>query len=617
MCGIVGYGGKSLGCSYILTGLKRLEYRGYDSAGVAYIDPQERKISSLKRVGHLENLVAALENSPLNGYVGLGHIRWSTHGVSSYDNAHPQFDCTQSICVVHNGILENYQKIKQTLLEECHIFASDTDTEVIAHLLEDFLEKDFSLEEAAQALAMRIEGSYSIVALLQRYPDHLVALRKGSPLCVGIGGDDFFIASDPLAFPSFVKQVFFMPDRSIGILRAGCLNFIDFDGKKIEYQKFLTDNFLSGDIVLKKEGFEHFMLKEIFEQKISIQRALDLYRNDEPHIVSQLGLTSNEFKNLTSLELIGCGTSWHAALIGQFFFQEIAGISCRSSLASEFRYAPFVPLSNGAYLFISQSGETADTLEALRMVKVHNLSTLALVNVAGSSAAREANGCLLTHSGSEIAVASTKAFSSQIAALYWLANYIALLKGRISQQKFIQSQADLWTATEALEKNIESYRKTIAHQLAPYYASSAHIIFLGRHMSYPLALEAALKLKEIAYIVAEAYPAGELKHGPIALIDKNTPVIIFSSLNSLIYRKLVSNAQEVKARHGHLCIFAFEGDEDLINIADTAIVIPRVPDNLDVLAFIGVVQYFVYEIARFLERPIDKPRNLAKSVTVE
>lgn len=614
MCGLVGYIGNNLSRSHIFKGLGRLEYRGYDSAGFACLTSFDNRIAYSKAHGHLNNLIKQIELSPIDGHIGIGHTRWSSHGVASTENAHPQFDCKKNISVAHNGIIENHHDLKEQLTAQGHIFSSQTDTEVVAHLFESLLEQKDSLKEAIISLVEQLTGAYALVFITPSYPDQLIVIRKGSPLCLGIGAQEMFVASDPLAFAENTNKTIFLLDKSFAILKKDSFELYDFSGNTCEP---VIQEINANWAELDKKGYEHFMLKEIYEQKGAIHASLELLKSTGDTIWQQMGLTPEYIKNLESITLIGCGASWYAARIAQFYFEQICLIPARIMLASEFRYMSFFPEKNTLYLAISQSGETADTLEAIRLINSFNLPTVGLTNVASSTLTREAKGFILMNAGPEIAVASTKAFSCQLATLFWLTNRVALEKGFISPSHMEHVYDDLLLAAEALENTITMYQHEIVTIHAPFYAQFKKFICLGRNISYPFAMEAALKLKEIAYIFAQCYPAGELKHGPIALVDAETPIIIFSSADSLIYHKLVSNAQEVKARLGHLIVFAFEGQKELIELADTIFIIPTVNQLLGPLAMTGLMQFFIYHIAKFLGCHIDKPRNLAKSVTIE
>jgi len=614
MCGVVGYIGKAYCRDFIIQGLLRLEYRGYDSSGIACIEPKGKKLVFLKSEGRLQNLIEKFKDFPIDGFVGIGHTRWSTHGIVSHQNAHPQFDCQKNISIVHNGIIENHNTLRQELETSGHIFNSTTDTEVIAHFLEDLLVIHKTLISTLVALVSRLEGAYAFACLIQNFSDHIVVVRKRSPLCVGIGQGEMFIASDLLAFSDKTNKVLFLPDESFAIITQDSVQLYDFTGNllPVNIQEINIDSNL-----IQIGTYESYMLKEIYEQKSVINKCVNSFRLLNNNIWNQLGVTSEFIKNLNTINLIACGTSWHAARIAQFFFETICLIPARIYLASEFRYMPFFPEEKSLYLAISQSGETADTLEALAVVKSMNCTSAVITNVASSSMVRQAGGFLLTYAGPEIAVASTKSFTAQLATLYWLCNKMALEKNIITQKQMSLTEEDLRVVAEILENCIENYKITIVTKLALKYSKYKHFIFLGRHISYPFALEAALKLKEISYIFSQCYPAGELKHGPIALIDEETPVVLFSCFDPIIYQKLVSNAQEVKARKGHLIVFACEGQRELINLADTVFIIPKVNPLLAPIAMSGLMQFFVYQIAKVLDRSIDRPRNLAKSVTVE
>lgn len=622
MCSIVGYIGTNYSREAIMQGLERLEYRGYDSAGFACLDPEDARILYLKSEGSIDNLLSKCKTSPINGFSGIGHTRWATHGISTAENAHPHFDCKKNIAIVHNGIIENYLDLKAKLQESGHVFYSQTDTETLAHLLEDAFDKlpvntalDYkNYKNILVNIINKLHGAYTFAAILTQNPDLLIAVRKSSPLCIGIADNGYYIASDQLAFADKVKQVVFLPDQSFALITKNSLKIFSFDGQEINYQPQSID---AKWLETTKNGHAHYMLKEIYEQKKVIYNTVNFLRSINNKIWSQLNLTQDQISKLTEITFIGCGTSYNAGKIAQFFFEVLCRIRCNPVLASEYKFMPILQDQNSLFMTISQSGETADTLEVLRLL--HNLQypTVTLTNVASSSMVREADGFLLTQAGQEIAVASTKSFTAQVSTLFWLAHKIATEKKLISQQQLQIAEEELLKAAEVLENSIEQYKQEIDNIIAPYYAKYSKAIFLGRNISYPFALEAALKLKEIAYIFTDCYPAGELKHGPIALIDPETPVFIFSVLDPIIYQKIVTSAQEIKARSGHIITFAFEGQHELINLADQAFIFPKVHSMLAPIAMTGVMQYLVYKIALILGRAIDKPRNLAKSVTVE
>ncbi len=614
MCSVVGYVGKNTCRAFVLEGLSRLEYRGYDSAGFACLSTENNRLMYEKAEGRLINLVKKIDQAPFNGFIGIGHTRWATHGPSTEANAHPHFDCQKNIAIVHNGIIENHHELKKQLDQAGHSFHSDTDTEMVAHLFEDLLDSHETFKSAVVDLLLHLEGAFAFICVVESQPDTMLLVRKRSPLCVGIGDNEMFVASDALAFADKTKKVLFLPDESFALVRKDRLELYNFGGQplKIEPQTLTLDWVAS-----EKAGHEHFMLKEIYEQKQAIQATVDFLRSLGPSIWQHIGLEKEQVQALDSINLIGCGTSWHAARIAEFFFEDVCALPARAHLASEFRYKTFFERQNNLYIAVSQSGETADTLEAVRLINEKKAPTVALTNVASSTMVREAGGFLLTQAGQEVAVASTKAFSTQVTALYWLANRVALEKGIIDQEAMSQAEQDLLIVAEVLENSIENYKFDIITTLAKRYAQYKKAIFLGRHVGYPFAVESALKLKEISYIFSQCYPAGELKHGPLALVDEHTPIFLFSHQDPTIYQKLVGNAQEVKARKGHLVVFAFEGQDALCELADQVFILPHVNPLLGPLAMTGLMQFFVYHIAKELGCPIDKPRNLAKSVTVE
>lgn len=614
MCSVVGYIGKNASRSFVIEGLTRLEYRGYDSAGFACFDPQSSQIQYAKAQGGVSNLLKTFDTAPIDGPVGLGHTRWSTHGISSTENAHPHFDCEMTISVVHNGIIENHHELRTQLVQEGHIFRSQTDTEVIAHLLESYLTRHSSLKHALLALVSKLEGAYAFALILRSHPDQVIIARKRSPLCIGRGDDEMYIASDLLAFAGKTNKMFFLPDESFALVKKDSVELFDFMGTEIPVQFQVVDVPAGSDM---KQGYEHFMLKEIYEQKKVIQDTVHAYKALADTIWQQMGIDAQTIKELKHITFVGCGTSWHAALVAQFFFEELAHIQVEVGLASEMRYRTFFSEKNSIGVAISQSGETADTLEALRFLKAQSMHTVALVNVPSSTMVRETDGYLPLYAGPEVAVASTKAFSAQVAALYWIAHKMAYERGRIDARRLEEAEENLLVVAEILENAIDSYKNVITQKLAPQYAPYKNALFLGRHITYPFAREASLKLKEISYIFTDCYPAAELKHGPLALVDEHIPVFVFSVLDPVLYQKLVANVQEVKARKGHVVVFAFEGQQELLELADTAFILPQVDRLLGPLAMTGLMQFFVYCISKELGRPIDKPRNLAKSLTVE
>jgi len=613
-CSIVAYLGDNLCKSGVIESLSRLQYRGYDSAGFACLDQKDNSLVCVKASGHLDKLKEKLNKNTCDGYIGIGHTRWATHGAATEINAHPHLSSGKSVALVHNGIIENYDQLKKQLSNLGYTFISDTDTEVIANLFEFHLQEQDSLNEAVVEVVQRLDGSYGFITLLQDQPDMLVAVRKSSPICIGLGDNEIFVASDVLAFAGKTKNVAYLPDESFAIIKKNNVYLFDFNGNELALNIEAID---LSPATYQKLGHEHFMLKEIYEQRKVIHDSVDYYASLETTVATHLGLSTDIWQSIKRIEIIGCGTSWHAGRIAKFFFEIISKVPVGVHLASEFRYMPFFHDDDTLYITISQSGETADTLEAARLILNNDVPVIAITNVASSSLAREATGFLLTQAGPEIAVASTKAFTTQITALYWLAHYMAIERGHIDATQLKQAEQNLKEASIVLENMIEKYKMDIMQRYAQQYARYKRYLFLGRHIGYPFAMEAALKLKEISYIFAQGYPAGELKHGAIALIDDETPVVVFSHLDPLLYKKLVAGVQEIKARKAHVLAFAFEGQDELIKLADHSFVIPRVAPLLEPLAMAGLMQFFVYEIAKKLGRDIDKPRNLAKAVTVE
>jgi glucosamine--fructose-6-phosphate aminotransferase (isomerizing) len=618
MCSVVGYVGKRLCKNLVLKGLEKLEYRGYDSAGFACVHHQKGTIESEKAEGELRHLVTTSKNSDFNGYIGIGHTRWATHGKADVLNAHPHYDQSKRIAVVHNGIIENHTSLKTSLSASGHTFVSETDTEVIAHLFADIRKYhahvDISFKESVVSLVNQLDGAYAFLIMTPDCSDTMIAVRKKSPLCIGVGDQEMFVASDVLAFSDDTDKVIYMPDESFAFITPRSINMYSFSGRALSYTAEQIDK---DTAYVSSHNFEHFMLKEIYEQKNVLKRTVSFYRDHEDTLLHEMGIDEDVVGDISSINIIGCGTSYHAGQIASYFFESIASIPCNVWLASEFRYNPFFQDTSSLSLAITQSGETADTLEGIRFLSEHNMHTIAVTNIAQSSSVRESNGLLLTHAGKEVSVASTKAFSAQLSSLYILSHYIAWHKKRISYEEYAQSFTDILSVSDILETSIERYKEYITDHVAPLYAQCKHAIFLGRHISYPFAQEASLKLKEISYIFTDCYPAGELKHGSIALVDESVPVFIFSHTDPHIYKKLLSNAQEVKARSGRLIVCAFEGQHELIELADTVFTFPRVKPCLAPLAMVGVMQFLTYSIAKELNRPIDKPRNLAKSVTVE
>ncbi|MFA5021175.1 MAG: glutamine--fructose-6-phosphate transaminase (isomerizing) [Patescibacteria group bacterium] len=611
MCGIVGYIGNKQACPILLDGLKRLEYRGYDSAGISVFC--DNNLTTVKSVGKISGLADALKMKSPDGNVGIAHTRWATHGVPSEVNAHPHFDCSGRIAVVHNGIIENFSVLKKLLASEGHKFVSQTDSEVLAHLIEKYLPGK-SLTEAVSLALHQVAGTYGIVVMSADHPAELVAAKKGSPLVIGVGSGEYLIASDSSAIVAHTKHVIYLDDNEIAtITLAGhqVANLTDASGivKRVEE--------ISWDLEqIEKGGFETFMLKEIFEQPQSIANALRGRILIEAGKIKIGGLDEikERLKNIKRIIIIGCGTSWHASLIGEFLIEELAKVPVEVEYASEFRYRHPILDASCLVIAISQSGETADTLAALQLAKAAGALTFGICNVVGSSIARLVDAGIYLHAGPEIGVASTKAFTSQLSILTLLAVYLAAEKKNLTAEAL----KDILKNIEALPAAVEMVlrQNENVRELAEKLRFAPNFIYLGRGNNYPVALEGALKLKEISYIHAEGYPAAEMKHGPIALVDSNMPVVFIATRDST-YDKVVSNILEVKARGGIVIAIASEGDEEIAKIAQAVIYVPKTLDILTPIVNVIPLQLLAYHIARFKGCDVDKPRNLAKSVTVE
>ncbi len=617
MCGIVGYIGKRPVTAVLLDGLSKLEYRGYDSAGIAWLTAagiQRRRAS-----GKLSNLVELVAREgevsfSVDGWcTGIGHTRWATHGEPTEQNAHPHLDCTGSIVVVHNGIIENYRSLRQELKKEGHIFRSDTDTEVIAHLVEKYM-KDDLLSAVRKAVAQLI-GSYALVVLCRAWPGRLIAVRKQSPLVLGMGDREIFLASDIPALLPYTRQVVFLEDGDIAVLSADGIEIQSIVTGQKEQRQVQT---ITWDISMaEKAGYRHFMLKEIFEQPQAILNTLAGRIDSEAGEVRLVELTfsSKDLESIQNILFLACGTSWHAGLTATYWFEEWLGIPSRVELASEFRYRSMPVTANTLVIPISQSGETADTLAGLRKARSAGARMLSICNVLGSTIARESGNAIYTHAGPEIGVASTKAFTSQLAVLYLIGLYLAQKRNTMAADVIAQKINAILEVPRLLESWLKSWQET-AGIIAEDMTQHKDVLYLGRHINFPIALEGALKLKEISYIHAEGYAAGEMKHGPIAIIDKDMPVVAIIPRDHVM-EKMISNVQEVKSRRGRMVILG-EENEDLRAMAQYFIEIPSVTD-VSINPFICVVplQLLAYETAVFKGCDVDQPRNLAKSVTVE
>ncbi|MEK7337837.1 MAG: glutamine--fructose-6-phosphate transaminase (isomerizing) [candidate division NC10 bacterium] len=610
MCGIIGYVGPKAVVPVLQDGLKRLEYRGYDSAGLAFL--QEGRLLVQRSVGKIRDLENALWGKDYRGNIGLGHTRWATHGRPTEENAHPHTDCRGEVVVVHNGIIENYLALKQKLKAEGHTFRSETDTEVIAHLIEKYL-READLPTAVRRALKEVTGAYSIGVLWQGDSDRIVGARVSSPLVVGLGEGEFLIASDIQALLPHTRNVLFLDDGEVAVLGRDGVEVTTLDGEPVSKS---VERVAWSPILAEKGGYKHFMLKEIYEQPRAMRDTLlGRYSLEQGRIFLEGMETLEEaLGQVTRVTLVACGTSWHAALVGKFLLEETTGLPVEVDYGSEFRYRN--PLVDARTLFvaISQSGETLDTLVALREARKRGCPAAAIVNVVGSSISREADGVLYTHAGPEIGVASTKAFTSQLTALYLLALHLGQRRGALDGDGVREHLADLIRLPQQAEAALRL--DTEVDALAQRYAGCRDFLYLGRGIHYPVALEGALKLKEISYIHAEGYAAGEMKHGPIALIDEQMPVVVLAPKDK-VYEKILANIQEVKARGGIVIALGTDGDRELADKVDHCLMVPR-SSRLTSPALMTIpLQLLAYHIAVRKGCDVDQPRNLAKSVTVE
>jgi len=618
VCGIVGYIGPKAVVPLVIDGLRRLEYRGYDSAGIAVVG-QNCKLEIRRASGKLKNLEDLLGKSPIEGVYGLGHTRWATHGRPTEENAHPHRDCTGEIVVVHNGIIENYLELKHQLIAEGHKFQTETDTEIIAHLIEKY-SKDVPLEDAVQKTVKLLSGAYALVAMSTRDPNKIVAARLGPPVVIGLGQNEFFVASDIPAILSHTREAFFMGDGEIAILTLQGVRVVDFDNHPVtpKVQHITWD-----PIMAEKGGYKHFMQKEIFEQPRAVRDTLlgRISQETGKVFLDEMDITEEEFRTFREIKIVACGTSWHAALAGKFMIERLAHIPVEVDYGSEFRYRDPIINKNTLVIAISQSGETADTLAAQREARLKDARILAICNVVGSMLTREANGTIYTHAGPEIGVASTKAFTGQLTALMLTALYLAQVRGKLTPAIAQTLMQELTRIPHKIETILQ--HDSDVEELARQFFRHSDFLYLGRGIHYPIALEGALKLKEISYIHAEGYPAGEMKHGPNALIDENLPVVVIATRDEsdaasmTRYEKTVSNLQEVKARDGIVITVVSEDDRLARGSSNHAIEIPAAPELLSPILEIIPLQLLAYHIAVRRGCDVDQPRNLAKSVTVE
>ena len=611
MCGIVGYVGFRQAYPIIIKGLKRLEYRGYDSAGIALLNGG---LNVYKKKGKVSELEDSLTETDLQSTIGIGHTRWATHGEPNDANAHPHYSASEDLAIIHNGIIENYGSLKEELIRKGHIFQSDTDSEVFIHLIEDIkLNLSCSLEESVRIAMSQVVGAYAIVVLEKSSPNQLIAARKGSPLVVGVGKGEFFLASDATPIIEYTTEVIYINDFDIVTIRNGELSILNIDAKpQVPYIQTLEMELES----IEKGGFEHFMLKEIFEQPRSV---LDCLRGrvsaDKGHLIlGGLREYLNRVNNIDRIIILGCGTSWHAGLVAEYVLEEFTRIPVEVEYASEFRYRNPIIREGDLVIVISQSGETADSLAALELARSKGAIIFGVCNVVGSSIARATHAGAYTHAGPEIGVASTKAFTAQVTVLTMIALAIANKKGSLSEAAFRSMLYELEAVPAKIEKCL-ALNDSIK-ELAAEFKDAHNFLYLGRGYNFPVALEGALKLKEISYIHAEGYPAAEMKHGPIALIDEAMPVVFIATHDSS-YEKVISNIQEVKARKGRVIAVVSEGDTKIKTMADYTIEIPTAHEAISPLIAVVPLQLLSYHIAVMRGCNVDQPRNLAKSVTVE
>jgi len=615
MCGIVGYIGHRDAYPIIIEGLKRLEYRGYDSAGIALYDGTNLNVTKTK--GKVTDLECRIEKEiTTNGTVGIGHTRWATHGIPNDVNAHPHYSNSGNLVIVHNGIIENYESLKKELIKRGYSFTSDTDTEILINLIEDVKQKEnVMLRKAVQIALNQIVGTYAIAVFDKNKPNEIVVAKLGSPLTIGIGEDEFFIASDATPFLEHTNNAIYLEDGEMAIIRRH---------KNIKIRKIKDDSLVNPYVQelqlnleqIEKGDYDHFMLKEIFEQPHAIKDTFRGRLKTEKGIIKMAGVDDNleKFLNANKIIIIACGTSWHAGLVSEYIFENIARIPVEVEYASEFRYRNPVINQNDIVIAISQSGETADTLAAIKLAKSRGVFVFGICNVVGSSIARETHAGAYTHAGPEIGVASTKAFTTQITVLTLIALKLAKAKRTISNSDYHHHLSELELIPKKVEKALlsDSHIKTIAH----IYKDVRNFLYLGRGYNFPVALEGALKLKEISYIHAEGYPAAEMKHGPIALIDENMPIVVIATKKGH-YDKIVSNIREIKSRKGKIIGIVTEGDTIVKELADYVIEVPDTIESLTPLLTTIPLQLLSYHIAVMLDKNIDQPRNLAKSVTVE
>ncbi len=612
MCGIVGYIGKRQAQDILLPGLKRLEYRGYDSSGIAIILPEKNTISVRKSPGKIRCLERLIKSKPLSGGVGIAHTRWATHGAPTKANAHPHTDCNNEIALVHNGIIENYETIKEQLIREGHIFHSQTDTEVIVHLIEKFY-KNIPLEEALRKALRLLIGSFAVGVISTKEPNKLVGARSGSPLILGIGEGENFLASDAPVVLDATKDFIFLDENEVAVLAKDSFKIMDFDGKTVFKDKVR----INWDIAqAQKNGYPHFMLKEINEQPKIIENLLNARINKETKKINfeEQNIPEENLKNIKNIFIVACGTAYHAGIVGKYIFESLCSIPAQIDVSSEFRYRDLLIDSNTLVIAISQSGETADTLAGIREAKKRGAQVIAICNVLGSTLTRESDGIIYTHAGPEIGVASTKAYTAQLTALYLFAFYLAGIRSVLPSSKINKYLCELRKIPKQMEAVLKE--QGVIAKLSRKHANLGSFLYLGRNINYPSALEGALKLKEISYIPAEGYAAGEMKHGPIALIDEYRAVVCIAPW-SKVYEKMISNIQEIRSRKGKIIAIASHNDKEIKELTGEVIYIPKTDEIFSPLLVVLPLQLIAYHIATKRACDVDQPRNLAKSVTVE
>ena len=612
MCGIVGYIGSREAQPILLAGLKRLEYRGYDSSGIALILPKKNTVGIRKSPGKISALEKLVKNKPLGGVVGIAHTRWATHGAPTQANAHPHHDCAGKIAVVHNGIIENYEALKIQLIKEGHVFRSQTDTEVIVHLIEKFY-KNIPLEEAVSSALKLLIGSFAIGVIAADEPDKLVGARLGSPLIIGVGKGENFLASDVPAVLGFTKEVVFLDENEVVVLDKDHFKISNLDGKNV----FKAITHISWDIAqAEKSGFDHFMLKEINEQPRILENLINsrLQKKTGKIFFQEQSIPESKLKDIKNIFIVACGTAYHAGLVAKYVLESLCQVPTQIDVSSEFRYRDLLIGPDTLVVAISQSGETADTLAGIREAKRLGCSVISICNVLGSTLTRESDGVIYIHAGPEIGVASTKAYTAQLTALYLFAFYLAQIKGVLSSARINKLLIEL-CKVPGYQANILKQQNKIA-TLARKHSHLGSFLYLGRNVNYPSALEGALKLKEISYIPAEGYAAGEMKHGPIALIDEYRAVVCIAP-DSKVYEKMVSNIQEIRSRKGKIIAIATVGDQEIKELTQEVIYIPRIEEIFSPLLVVLPLQLMAYHIAVKRGCDVDQPRNLAKSVTVE